>query len=569
MKERKNTAGRTRQSVESAQAGYGWQSFLSRYWVLAALVLILVFTAGIRLRLLEFPLERDEGEYAYMGQLMLQGVPPYQAAYNMKFPGTYAAYALIMGVLDLPHRMAPSLVPEFGQTVAGIHLGVLLVNAGAIILIFLIARKLWDALAGLMAAAAYALMTMSQMSLGMAGHATHFVVLAMLGGVLLMLKAVERDKVWMHFIAGSLFGIAILMKQPGILFVPMAGLYILWAALRQSPRRWIKTGLSLGAFALGVVLPLVITGLILWWAGVFGKFWYWTIVYAKAYGTQIPLPYGLQILVRGFPVLVMHTWPLWSLAGAGLILQFFNKNSRKRAMFLVSFTLFSFLAVCPGLIFRNHYFIMLMPAVAMLAATGLYVIREYMAQRGIPMAQTVVLLVFLGACGLVVSGEKRFLLKLSPDNACFSTYGGNPFIESVVLGKYLQEHTSPDDKIVVIGSEPQIYFYSHRRSATGYIYMYPLMEDQPDALRMQKEMAAEIEAANPRYLVFVSVRFSWLRQQGSQMWIISEWLNKYRQNYEVVGKVELLATGAQYQWGTEAASVPPTSPNFILICRRK
>jgi hypothetical protein len=99
--------------------------------------------------------------------------------------------------------------------------------------------------------------------------------------------------------------------------------------------------------------------------------------------------------------------------------------------------------------------------------------------------------------------------------------------------------------------------------------MYPLMEDQPDALRMQKEMAAEIEAANPRYLVFVSVRFSWLRQQGSQMWIISEWLNKYRQNYEVVGKVELLATGAQYQWGTEAASVPPTSPNFILICRRK
>lgn len=37
------------------------------------------------------PLERDEGEYAYAGQLMLQGIPPYQLAYNMKLPGTYAA----------------------------------------------------------------------------------------------------------------------------------------------------------------------------------------------------------------------------------------------------------------------------------------------------------------------------------------------------------------------------------------------------------------------------------------------------------------------------------------------
>jgi len=34
------------------------------------------------------------GEYAYAGQLILQGVPPYKEAYNMKLPGTYAAYAV-------------------------------------------------------------------------------------------------------------------------------------------------------------------------------------------------------------------------------------------------------------------------------------------------------------------------------------------------------------------------------------------------------------------------------------------------------------------------------------------
>jgi len=42
--------------------------------------------------------ERDEGEYADAGQLILQGVPPYTLAYNMKFSGTYAAYAVIMAI---------------------------------------------------------------------------------------------------------------------------------------------------------------------------------------------------------------------------------------------------------------------------------------------------------------------------------------------------------------------------------------------------------------------------------------------------------------------------------------
>ena len=62
------------------------------WWGLAAIVFTLV--AAIRIRLLGIPLERDEGEYAYAGQLILQGIPPYKLVYNMKFPGTYAAYAL-------------------------------------------------------------------------------------------------------------------------------------------------------------------------------------------------------------------------------------------------------------------------------------------------------------------------------------------------------------------------------------------------------------------------------------------------------------------------------------------
>ena len=99
--------------------------------------------------------------------------------------------------------------------------------------------------------------------------------------------------------------------------------------------------------------------------------------------------------------------------------------------------------------------------------------------------------------------NQDYLLHSSPNEVLRSTYGINPFSEAVEIGRWLNENTEEDEQIAVIGSEPQIYFYAKRRSATGYIYTYPLMEDQPKARDMQREMAAEIEAAAPRYLVYV------------------------------------------------------------------
>src|ERR1051326_6538016 len=75
------------------------------WWIILAVVIVVV--AFVRIHLLAIPLERDEGEYAYAGQLMLQGIPPYRLAYNMKFPGVYAAYALIMWIFGQPIVASP------------------------------------------------------------------------------------------------------------------------------------------------------------------------------------------------------------------------------------------------------------------------------------------------------------------------------------------------------------------------------------------------------------------------------------------------------------------------------
>src|SRR5438477_3677592 len=111
--------------------------FRSATWLLFAATLVTV--ASARIRLLGLPLERDEGEYAYVGQLLLHGIPPYKLAYSMKFPGTAISYALLMSIL--------------GDTTTGIHLGLILINVITVGLIFLLGRYLLGELAGVAAAA--------------------------------------------------------------------------------------------------------------------------------------------------------------------------------------------------------------------------------------------------------------------------------------------------------------------------------------------------------------------------------------------------------------------------------
>ena len=68
-----------------------------------------------------------------------------------------------------------------------------------------------------------------------------------------------------------------------------------------------------------------------------------------------------------FPNAVGPNLLIWIIALAGLVLIWLRKENRNVAIFSTSFLVFSFLAVCPGLYFREHYFVLMLPAIALLA----------------------------------------------------------------------------------------------------------------------------------------------------------------------------------------------------------
>jgi hypothetical protein len=516
-------------------------------WALAALAVTILLVIVVRVRLLQIPLERDEGEYAYAGQLMLEGIPPYKLAYNMKLPGTYAAYAAMMAV--------------FGQTTSGIHLGFLVVNLATLALLFFVARRLLDAPHAVVACVCYALLSMCSGVLGLEGHATHLVVLAALGGLLLLLQARASGRLWTFGWSGLAFGLSFVCKQPGLFFGLCGGAVLLRdLAVAPSPARGGQCK-RIALYCAGLALPFLLTCLLMEWAGTFDRFWFWTVVYARAHAGLLTWPMGRGDLAAFHQQAGALRW-CWVAAAAGLLC-LARDQARNEARFVIGCLLvFSLLAFTTGFYFFPHYFIMVLPAVSLLVAVG--------ARRAaLSMGEAIPAAGLALACAAFTLAQRALWFEQTPEAACRALYLENPFPEAGPIAKYIEEHSTAQDTIAIMGSEPEICFSARRHSATGYIYVYDLVQTHPYAQAMQQEMRRQIEAAKPAFLLLVKVDRSWSINKGADLSIL-DWAVDYgAKYYNVAGKVWILPDRTEYVWGREASSRTFDTPTRVTILQRK
>jgi hypothetical protein len=171
---------------------------------------------------------------------------------------------------------------------------------------------------------------------------------------------------------------------------------------------------------------------------------------------------------------------------------------------------------------------------------------------------------------LAISKYKDYYLKADPNEISRMIYGINPFVESPVIANYIKENSSPSDKIAILGSEPQIYFYADRKSASGFIYTYSLMEIHDYNVKMQQQMISEIEMNKPKFLVICEIPTSWFATPASPK-LIFDWFYKYsKDNYEIVGIAELNSQfQTLYKWNNDAKIFKPMGRNNVLVFKRK
>ncbi len=531
------------------------------------LALVLLGTAALRWRLLGVPLERDEGEYAYAGQLLLSGHAPFDGAYNMKLPGIYALYAVVMAV--------------FGQTDVGIHLGLLLASLVTSVLVFRLGARLFDPWSGLAAAALYGLLALSSRVQGMFANSEHFVVPFALGGVLVLLGALGDSpssapgRGRRLFLGGCLLGAAFLVKQHALAFLPLGAALV--AGLGRGARRERLGALAL--YAAGVLLPYALTVLVCLVAGTFDEFWLWTFTFARDYVGLVDAEQGLRNLATNGGALVRSAWGASALALVGLAALVRGHEPRRARWSAAGFVLASAAATTPGLYFRPHYFVLLLPAAALLAGRGAMFVAGL--ARLAPTSRAwlrpaLALGLTLGALGEIVTKQRGFLFRYAPDQIARALYGPSPFPEARVIGQWIRQNTAPDARVAALCSEPQMYFYARRRASTGFLYLYALMETSALARRLQRDLIAEFEAHPPEILITTPSRDSFADYPGTWPALrrahpeFFAWIERTLAGYELVGVADVPARGpTTYRFGAETRGYESRSPFAVLVHRRR
>jgi 4-amino-4-deoxy-L-arabinose transferase-like glycosyltransferase len=492
-----------------------------RDWI--ALAAVLLIGLGLRAPIAGIFLERDEGGYAYIAQRWLQGEVPYKHSFDQKPPGVYAAYAVIQRV--------------FGGSQSAIHWGAQFYTLLTLAVVFLIGRRLFGMEAGFASGAFAALLTSHHSLLGNSANAETFMLLPLAAGFLCILLA--RDRVSLRWAAagGAAAGLSLLFKQVAL---TDAVFYLAYLLLAPGLRRKALGAAAFIGAAAAVWAPVIAYFCV---RGAGKEFYDCVIGYNLTYAGGIPLSdYGRNFWTT-FSRTLPGLWPVYLLALAAAL--------RRSSSWVLAWLAASFLGACVGGYFRGHYYLQAVPALAVLAGSAVASLsRRWSLPRSAAHA---------AAAGVVLYGALGALWYYGPGSAVSKTarlYAGNPFPEATGVAHFVAERTAPGDSVFVFGSEPEILYFAGRRSATRYIYLYPLLLPSPDAAARQEELLAQVREARPKVVVTVFARLSFLRAPGAPALVfdgVKDLLKDYRISAVVLSNPRnptelIVGEGAQELW---------------------
>ena len=209
----------------------------------ASLVLIV---AAIRLPLLAIPLERDEGEYAYIAWRLEYNELPYRDWVDQKPPAVFYVYRL---ALSLPF-----------EAVRAIHFVGLLFSAASVCALFFLGLQFIDRFWAFLGAAFFALLSSDPLVQGTAANTELFMLCPLILSLIAFFAAAAKTKPRVLFmvLAGALTGIAMMFKQVAIVnWFLLAGLYPVFAP-REKRWRGAVSFIAWSAMGLLTVLVLVV-----------------------------------------------------------------------------------------------------------------------------------------------------------------------------------------------------------------------------------------------------------------------------------------------------------------------
>jgi hypothetical protein len=447
---------------------------------------LILIVAAIRAPLFSIPLERDEGEYAYIAWRLTHNELPYRDWVDQKPPAVFYVYRL---ALSLPF-----------EPVRAIHLvGFLFVAASTCALFFLglgFLEPFWAWLGAVL----FALLSVDPLMEGTAANTELFMLCPLILSVVLFFGVAKaRPRRSLMAVVGALIGIAVMFKQVAI--VNWFLLVALYPVFSPREMRWRHTLSFIACSAAGLLGVGVLVVLYFWRRGALHEFVYnvftHNLEYIGAVGAWERLEYcwGTLMILARTQIIV------WVFAAAGLI-GLFLSGRRKLSFFLSGWLITSAIGVSASGYFFPHYFQQLLPPLTLTAAAGAQCLATISVGTIVPVwGRRAALSLSLAILPIVTLWP--YLFTYTPAEAVRKIYPGNFFAEMPEFARRIETITSPEKPVFIFGAEPELLFYSHRPSATRYIFLFPLYGPYSNTHERQVAAAQEVERAHPSTVVYL------------------------------------------------------------------
>jgi Dolichyl-phosphate-mannose-protein mannosyltransferase len=444
----------------------------------AFIAIILVYVA-LRLPGIGIPLDRDEGAFGYMGQLVNRGGLPYRDASDHKPPVAFYINAFALHF--------------FPATENGVHIFLLIYNLLTLLCLFQLARTYFESLsAGLWCALSYAVFSASPAIQGFTASTEMWALLPVSGSLLLAVLGIKKNSAALIFLSGAAGAIACWTKQTVFTSVLFVLLFVTMAAMHS--RRIRDAALWIG----GAIMFSASLVLYFYARGALRELIYWCFTYSFSYAEQASFSQTAGLLQTRFSDILAGDFILILAAISTAIWSIFR--DKPRAYFLLGFFILSLLGTLPGFA-SPHYFAQLAPSIALAAGFGFSILLRQCRTTRSRLASAV-------CCGAVavmipVMVNRQYFLETNPDTISRIYFGDNPFPESKPVADYIARNTQPTDPVFIVGSEPEILFYAKRRSPSSFLMIYPLMTTHPRYKELQHQMLAEVTQNPPKYIVAI------------------------------------------------------------------
>jgi hypothetical protein len=439
----------------------------------AAAVLLAGLAALTRASSWRKPLGTDTGQYLYVGDLILHGGTPYTDAVTNKGPMTYVLFALI--------RLAA------GTSMTAVRLALLAFAVVAAVALGAYVAHFAGRAAGALAAVAFALFAGLPALQGADPNTEQLGVAFIVGSWWLATRS-GRGARW-PVAAGVSIAAAAAMN-------PALGLALPFTAFEvaRASRTGVLRRLALAtAGGLAVALPFLLWLLA---KGALDDMWRQVVDFAldRADGSVTRGAVrddGTATGSDGTGTLGLPARGLWLLGVLGLLVACTEARMRRVAVPLLAWVVVCWARVKVATYEFPHHYYPVVPALAAGLALGALRAGALVAGPRLRWALAAVVLVI--PLWHWVGEPERDALDVPPRLRWGEEF--RSFSLAYPIASFVRAHTREDDRILVAGTDPEVYWLAGRRASTPYFDVFPLLADRHRVGRRANDVAYDPPAA--------------------------------------------------------------------------